>query len=79
VQEAFISKKSFDMSFSRSHKCKKCVGDKNPQGNQAHKGYQGQIFKGSEALNISRIIGQDTSRRERDHSRSLDLGKVHIL
>jgi hypothetical protein len=29
----------------------------------------------SEALKVSRIIGQDPSRRERDHSRSLDLGK----
>jgi hypothetical protein len=35
VREEFISKKSFDLSLSSSQECKECVGDQNPQGDQA--------------------------------------------
>jgi hypothetical protein len=52
------------------------VGNKNPQINQARKGQGGEIFKRNEDMKTSQIISQDPPKREHDHSRSLDLGKV---
>jgi hypothetical protein len=37
VQEEFLSKKSFDLSLSRSQEHKECMGDQNPQRDQAQK------------------------------------------
>jgi hypothetical protein len=70
VREDFISKKSFDLILSRSHKCKECVGDQKTSKESSLEGIAKINLKKSKALNISQIISQDLPMRERDHSRS---------